>query len=134
MERLYETRGKIDRKEKKNISEEEMEDILQELDGLISRIEEGSAKEQNARMSLRRVNNALELLQDKRDKTMQEKQRKSEITVSKFIEQAVSEMVRARTGIYRDGWEIHRSWKAFRIEGVRILHAYKRQKVVREAA
>ena len=107
--RLYEIRGKIATKEtKRKYMRKKMGDILQELDGLNSKIEEGVATEQNKRTSLRRANKELELPQDKRDKTTQGKQRKSEITVSKFSEQAVNEMAQSRTGTDRDGWGIHR--------------------------
>ena len=98
----------IERKENGKYLRGKMEDIQQELDCLGSKIEEGVATEQNTRTSLRRENKELGLLQDKRDKTTKGKQRKSEIAVSKFSEQAVSEMVQARTGTDRDGWGIHR--------------------------
>ena len=61
------------------------------------------------------------------------KQHVGEITVSKFSEQEVSEMAQARAGFDRDAWGIHQRWNAARMEGVRITHAFKSQKVARDS-
>ena len=50
-----------------------------------------------------------------------------EATTSKYSEREVNEMVRAHAGEINDIWEQHHTWKAIRIAGVRILHAFKRQ-------
>ena len=49
-----------------------------------------------------------------------------EFTTSQFSEPEVNETVRAH-GKVEDMWEQQQTWKAIRVNGVRILHAFKRR-------
>ena len=50
-----------------------------------------------------------------------------EFATSKYSAEQVNEMVQAHKGAEEAIWGRHQTWKAIRIDKVRIIHAFKRQ-------
>ena len=66
--------------------------------------------------------------------TMADMSNMSEITTAKYNENTIDRMVTRYNEERLNGgwnmWELNQTWKATRLDGVRILHAYKRKKTV----